>query len=264
MSQSPDDTRHDREVVDQFTKQVDTFVTAPHVNAEEPVRRFLALIRPTGAERTLDVACGPGLLAKALAPRVASFVGVDVTAAMIDRARQIAAEAKLVNARFEVADAVALPFPDASFELAVTRLALHHMAEPARALAEMTRVLTPRGRLAIFDIQASEIESEGVEQNEIERLRDPSHTRALPLSELVHVLGGLRLELERTEAFGFRIELDDWIKRAFQAPEASAEVRRRLSSPGPRVFGGRPLYRDERGQLCFETRHMMLVATSPD
>jgi ubiquinone/menaquinone biosynthesis C-methylase UbiE len=252
---------HSREVVDQFTKQVETFVTAPHVNAEEPVRRFLALIRPTGSERTLDVACGPGLLAKALAPAVGSFVGVDVTAAMIDKARQIAAEAQLTNARFEIADAVTLPFPDAAFNLVVTRLALHHMADPARALAEMARVLAPQGRLAIFDIQSSELEREAADQNEIERLRDPSHTRALPLSELVRLIGTLRLELDRTEAFNFRIEVEDWIHRAFQSPDARAEVQRRLGTPGPRAFGGRPLYRDASGKLCFETRHMMVVAT---
>ena len=227
------------------------------------MRRFLALLRPGGRERTLDVACGPGLLAQALAPVVGSFVGVDVTAAMIDKARQIASEAKLHNARFEVADAGALPFPDASFELVVTRLALHHMADPARALAEMTRVLTPGGQLGIFDIEASELEREAIEQNGIERLRDPSHTRALPLSELVRLLGQQQLEINRMEAFGFRIEVDDWIRRAFQTPEARAEVQRRLAVPGPRVFGGRPLYRDATGRLCFETRHMMVVASQP-
>jgi ubiquinone/menaquinone biosynthesis C-methylase UbiE len=261
VSPAPDDTRHDREVVDQFTKQVDTFVTAPHVNAEEPVRRFLALIRPTGNERTLDVACGPGLLARSLAPAVGSFVGVDVTAAMIDKARQIAAEAKLTNTRFEVADATALPFPDGSFDLAVTRLALHHMADPGRVLAEMCRVLAPHGRLAVYDIASSELEGEALEQNEIERLRDPSHTRALPLSELVRLLGKVRLEVDRSEAFPFRIDLEDWIQRAFQPPAARDEVRRRLATPGPRVFGGRPLDRDQRGQLGFETRHMMVVAS---
>jgi SAM-dependent methyltransferase len=199
------------------------------------------------------------LLAKSLAPAVGTFVGVDVTAAMIEKARQIAATAKLSNARFEVADAGA----DASFDLVVTRLALHHMGDPARALAEMARALAPGGRLAVFDIEASEIEREASEQNEIERLRDPSHARALPLSELVRLLGQLRLEIDRSEVFGFRIEVQDWIQRAFQTPEARAEVERRLAVPGPRVFGGRPLYRDAENRLCFETRHMMVVASKP-
>jgi ubiquinone/menaquinone biosynthesis C-methylase UbiE len=264
MSEAPaNPSGNAREIVDQFTKQVDTFVKSPHVNAEEPVRRFLALVRPRGDERALDVACGPGLLAKALAPVVGSFVGVDLTSAMIDKARLIAGEAKLSNARFEVADATALPFADGSFDLAVTRLALHHMADPARSLAEMTRVLAPGGHLAVFDIEASEIPAEAIAQNEIERLRDPSHTRALSLSELVQLLGGLRLELDRIETFGFRIAVEDWINRAFQTPEARAEVHRRLAQPGPRAFGGRKLYRDADGLLCFETRYMVVVAARP-
>jgi ubiquinone/menaquinone biosynthesis C-methylase UbiE len=261
VSGGPND--HAREVVDQFTKQVESFVKSPHVNAEEPVRRFLTLVQPKREERALDVGCGPGLLAKALAPLVGSFVGVDMTAAMIEKARRIAADAGLQNARFEVGDATALPFPDGAFDLAVTRLALHHMAEPGRALGEMARVLAPRGRLAVFDIQASELEAEAAAQNEIERLRDPSHTRALPLSELIRQLGALRLEVDRIETFPFRIEVEDWLTRAFQPPEARAEVLRRFATPGPRAFGGRPLLRDGRGALCFETRYMLVAASRP-
>jgi SAM-dependent methyltransferase len=253
---------HGREVVDQFTKQVDRFVASPHVNAEEPVRRFVELIRPRGDERTLDVACGPGLLARALAPRVASFTGVDVTEAMIAKAREIAAREKLPNARFEVADATALPFADGSFDLAVTRLALHHMPEPERTLSEMARVLVRGGRLAVFDIQSSELPEEALAQNEIERLRDPSHARALPLSELVAALGRLRLSVERMDAMSFPIDVEDWLARAFQAPEAAAEVRRRLAVPGPRAFGGRPLVRTPEGRLAFETRYMMVLAAA--
>ncbi len=250
-----------REVVDQFTKQVDRFVASPHVNAEEPVRRFVELIRPAGSERALDVACGPGLLARALAPRVASFTGVDLTEAMIAKAREIATREALGNARFEVGDATALPFADGSFDLAVTRLALHHIPEPAKVLAEMARVLAPGGKLAVFDIQSSELPEEERAQNEIERLRDPSHARALPLSELVAALGRLRLAVERVDALSFPIDVEDWLARAFQPPEAAAEVRRRLAAPGPRAFGGRPLARTADGRLVFETRYMMAVAS---
>ncbi|MHB8416810.1 MAG: class I SAM-dependent methyltransferase [Myxococcales bacterium] len=249
------------DIVEQFTRQVDRFVASPHVNAEEPVRRFVELIQPQGREETLDVACGPGLLARALAPRVGRFTGLDLTQAMIAKAREIAAREGLGNARFEVGDATALPFADASFDLAVTRLALHHIPEPSRALAEMARVLRPGGRLAVFDIQASEIPEEEGAQNEIERLRDPSHARALPLSELVAALGRLRLTVERLDAMSFPIDVADWLARAFQPPEAAAEVRRRLATPGPRAFGGRPLLRTPEGHLVFETRYMMVLAT---
>ncbi|HVY60602.1 MAG TPA: class I SAM-dependent methyltransferase, partial [Planctomycetota bacterium] len=102
--------------VDQFTAQVERFAASPHVNAVEPVTRFVAAVAPRGDERALDVACGPGLLAKAVAPRVREFVGVDLTPAMVAKATATAREAGLARARFEVADALALPFAAASFD----------------------------------------------------------------------------------------------------------------------------------------------------
>ena len=53
------------DIVTQFTAQVDHFVTSPHVNQPEAVRRFIEAVAPQGDERALDVACGPGLLAQA-------------------------------------------------------------------------------------------------------------------------------------------------------------------------------------------------------
>ena len=249
----------DRDVVDQFTRQVETFVASPHVNAEEPVRRFLALVQPRPGDRALDVACGPGLLARAFAPRVASYLGVDLTPAMVEKARRIASEAGLGNARFEVADATRLPFPEGSFDLVLTRLALHHMPDPAHALAEMARVLVPGGRLGVFDLQATEDAVEAAELNAIERLRDPSHARTLPLSELCALAGRAGLSVERVDTVSLSIEIEDWLRRAFQPAEASEEVRRRLV-PGPRAFGGHPVYRDAAGHLCFDSRYQMLLA----
>jgi len=145
-----------RDTVTQFTAQVERFVTSPHVNEPEPVRRFLAAVAPRGDECALDVACGPGLLAKAFAPHVREFVGVDLTPAMIEKAVAITREAGLSNARFEVADALRLPFEPNTLDLVLTRLALHHMPDPRAAVRETARVLRPGGRLGVFDMTTSE------------------------------------------------------------------------------------------------------------
>ena len=75
-------------IVDQFTAQVERFVRSPHVNEAEPVARFVAAVAPTETEEALDAACGPGLLAKAFAPRLLTFTDVDLTPAMVERARR--------------------------------------------------------------------------------------------------------------------------------------------------------------------------------
>jgi SAM-dependent methyltransferase len=249
---------------DQFTAQVERFVAAPHVNALEPLARFLSLVAPRREERAVDVACGPGLLVKAVAPLVAEVVGLDLTPAMVAKGREIARGAGLRGARFAVADALALPLADASRDLALTRLALHHIPEPAQAIAEMARVLRPGGRLAIFDLVASEDAEVAATQDRVERLRDPSHARVLPLSETVRAVGLAGLEPARLDAMDFAIDVADWIARAKQAPEAAAEARRLLEAvSGTRRFGGKRVWRDAGGRLFFEQRYAMLVAEKP-
>src|SRR5262249_12103438 len=62
--------------------------------------------------------------------------------------------------------------------------AIHHFADPQRAIAEMYRVLRPGGTAVIVDVVSAEDAGQSSLQNAIERLRDPSHVRMLPASEL--------------------------------------------------------------------------------
>ena len=117
--------------------------------AQDKVLRCAAL---APGERVLDVACGTGLVALRAAQAVGGdgqVVGIDLSGAMVDAARQRARERGLSNASFERMDAEALAMPDARFDAALCSLGLMYMPDPARALREMRRVLRPGGRLAI-------------------------------------------------------------------------------------------------------------------
>jgi SAM-dependent methyltransferase len=248
--------------VDQFTAQVERFVQSPHVNAPEPVARFVAAVGPRPEERAIDVACGPGLLAKAFGPRVREFVGVDLTPAMVERARALAREAGVENARFEVADALALPFAAGTFDLGLTRLALHHFPDPAAALSEIARVVRPLGRLGVFDMTTSEVEEEARYHNEVERLRDPSHARALPLSELLRLAGLAGFEADHVETVDYELDVEDWIARAEQREDEASRARARIAAAvGTARFGGKHIRRDPAGALVFTVRWAILVAT---
>jgi SAM-dependent methyltransferase len=85
---------------------------------------------------------------------------------------------------FKHGDAEFLPFADEEFDGVVTRLAIHHFAEPQRALDEMFRVLQRGGSAVVVDVISSEDVAESNLHNAIERLRDPSHVRMLPASVL--------------------------------------------------------------------------------
>ena len=118
--------------------------------------RTLDIAAVAAGERALDVGCGTGTLALAARRRVGTggaVHGIDAAAEMIARARAKSARRGL-PVTFDVAAAQALPFADASFDVVLCTLALHHLPEAARAgaLAEMRRVLKPGGRAMIVEI----------------------------------------------------------------------------------------------------------------
>jgi ubiquinone/menaquinone biosynthesis C-methylase UbiE len=100
----------------------------------------------------LDAGCGTGFLSFELAARGHRVTGVDFAPAMLAEARRKAAE-RAVPVRFEEADAEHLPFPDASFDLAISRHVLWTLPHPEAAIDEWIRVLRPGGRLVVADGQ---------------------------------------------------------------------------------------------------------------
>jgi demethylmenaquinone methyltransferase/2-methoxy-6-polyprenyl-1,4-benzoquinol methylase len=109
--------------------------------------------------RALDVATGTGDLALELARRVwpgGEVVGTDFAESMLDRARSKAAVAcrghDVVRPRFEWADALRLPYADASFDAATVGFGARNFADLGAGLAEMVRVVRPGGRVVVLEI----------------------------------------------------------------------------------------------------------------
>jgi ubiquinone/menaquinone biosynthesis C-methylase UbiE len=117
----------------------------------------VALAAMSAGERALDVGCGPGSLAIALKEAggpAAAVDGLDASPEMIAVARRNASKAgAAVN--FQVALAEAIPYPDRTFDVIVSQLAIHHLPDDLRpaAFKEMRRVLKPGGRCLIVDFE---------------------------------------------------------------------------------------------------------------
>ena len=112
-------------------------------------QEFLKWLQVPSGLRWIDVCCGSGVLTEVIVERnaPASIVGVDASAEQISFARLHRAYPKVA---FEIADAMALPFPDASFDVAVCGLGLNFIPSPGRALEEFGRVTHPSGSIAVY------------------------------------------------------------------------------------------------------------------
>jgi ubiquinone/menaquinone biosynthesis C-methylase UbiE len=177
---------HDRKIIDQFTRWAKPFADLPvHADADG-MARTVAACALSPALTVLDVACGPGIVACALAPQAGHVTGIDLTPAMIAQARARQTALGLTNMQWHVGSAATLPFPGAAFDRVITRYSFHHMQDPGAVLAQMRRVCKPGGRIVVID--ATPAPQCQAAYDRMETLRDPSHTSALTMAQL-HTLG---------------------------------------------------------------------------
>jgi ubiquinone/menaquinone biosynthesis C-methylase UbiE len=221
---SPGPPGHDALIRDQFTRQADVFTSAAPISDAQALAMIVAAARPSREADSLDVACGGGLIVAALAPHVRRAVGVDLTPAMLARARELAAERGLRNVEFLEADAGALPFADGTFAVVSTRFSLHHMQDPLAVFREMTRVCARGGRIVVADMYASEEPAKAEAWNRLERMRDPSHVRALSLSELRELFRAAGLAEPEAQFYELRDEVRNLLARSFPAPGDGARI----------------------------------------
>jgi len=120
----------------------DLFGSAFHLQA------LIALLDPTLVIG--DLGCGTGQISSVLAPHVNRVIGVDGSPDMLQAAR--ARLEGMSNVEFRLGNLEALPIDDGALDAAVMALVLHHVPDPARALAETGRVLKPGGRALIIDM----------------------------------------------------------------------------------------------------------------
>lgn len=215
---------HQRRIVEQFTRQAVPFAQMPAHSQEEANRLVLATIGVTPQDTVLDVACGPGLTSCALAAVARHVTGIDLTPAMIDEAQRQQHSKGLTNLAWRVGDVQALPFDDAAFSLIFTRYSFHHLLAPQAVLAEMVRVCTPGGKVAVVDVFTTTVE-QAQAFDRVEQLRDPSHTHALLLEELSGLFGAAGLQNVRTAFYKLEVALEELLEASGTPPSNREQIR---------------------------------------
>ncbi len=218
------DTAHQDLILDQFTRQATPFSTADTITDASALRMVVEAARPGPGDTVLDLACGGGIIVCAFAPEVKHATGIDMTPAMLDRARQLAAEKGLANVSWDQGDVGSLPYADGAFDIVVTRFSMHHFLDPLLVLREMVRVCAPGGRVVVVDMHASEDPAKAIEWNRLEKLRDPSHVRCLTLTELRALFRAAGLPAPQAGFYELRDEVRNLLRRSFPNPGDDAKI----------------------------------------
>jgi ubiquinone/menaquinone biosynthesis C-methylase UbiE len=185
--------------------------------------RLVELVKPETSWVALDVATGAGHTAAIFAPHVAKVIASDLTPEMLEESRKLAAQKGLTNMETAPADAEELPFGNDTFNLVTCRIAPHHFPDVAAFVAESWRVLKPGGIFALVDNVApdpdtapgfspAELDEAALAYNAFEKLRDPSHGRALPTTEWLELMEKQGFAIEHVEHAPKTMDFAAWCK----------------------------------------------------
>ncbi|MEZ5843284.1 MAG: methyltransferase domain-containing protein [Hyphomicrobiaceae bacterium] len=233
----------------QFGANAAAYVTSAVHAKGDSLKRLVELVKPEKHWRALDVATAAGHTALAFAPSVAHVVASDLTDEMLVQASKLAAERGVTNFETAKADAEALPFADKSFDLVSCRIAPHHFPDIPRFVAEVWRVLKPGGTFALVDnvspddettpgFPAADLAEAAATYNEFEKIRDPSHGRALTVSEWKRVVSGQGFAITHTELMDKAMDFATWC-RNMQVPATTVPGLKAMldeASPAFRAF----------------------------
>ncbi len=214
---------HQASIIDQFSRQAVPFSQQPAHSQESFLNLLLEMSGVGPEDNVLDVACGPGLVACAFAARARQVTGIDLTPAMIERAKEIQKEKKLSNLTWRIGNVLPLPFPDESFSLVVTRYTFHHFVDPKAVFAEMVRVCRQGGRVLVADIALPPEKRRAFDR--MEKLRDPSHTSHLTPADFLQMAADLGLGEVKTEFIKSERNLEAHLKASFPNPGDDEKIR---------------------------------------
>ena len=185
-------------------------------------------------DESLDVACGAGQVVIHFA-KVARFAtGVDLTPAMLVKARERQHAEGLRQVRWDLGDVSSLPYPDPTFSIVPSRCAFHHFEQPQRVLDEMVRVCKPGGHLAVADICLPDDSGLAEAFNRQEAIHDPSHVKALTESQWQALWTHPALTPAQVERYTLSFPLGALLKASGLVPDAARAVETRLhAAVGP-------------------------------
>jgi SAM-dependent methyltransferase len=194
-------------VTNPWDDRAELYRTSVSHSTGDDLDAVVELCNPHAGVKVLDVATGGGHVARRLREQGAEVVTLDPSPGM--RADV-------------VASAEDIPFADGSFDVAVSRIAAHHFDDLGKAFGEMVRV---SNRVVIVEDMLFRTE----EEQEAEKLRDPTHHRSLTIEEWHDLFADAGLEIEQELFFSKEHDMDEWLARTGCTGDEAERVRELLA-----------------------------------
>ena len=226
---------HEQTVQHQFDPRVEAYLNSVVHSAGPDLEYAKGLVQRTEAhaDQALDIGCGAGHLAFALAPYLGRVVALDPAPGMLAAVSSGAAQRGLSQIEVRQGNAESLPFPDGKLPLVCTRYSAHHWTRLETALQEMHRVLAPGGHVLLIDTLGAEDALTDTFLQSTELLRDVSHVRNRSRNEWRSLLHSIGLTELAYREWPTRLDFSSWVAR-MRTPADRVAVIRGLQEAAPR------------------------------
>jgi SAM-dependent methyltransferase len=250
------DTKNQESLVSaQFGPRAAAYVTSATHSQGEDLTRLAALMAGQGGARVLDLGCGGGHAAFAVAAHVKDVVAYDLSQDMLDAVAAEAPRRGLGNIATRRGAVEHLPFPDAEFDIVITRFSAHHWGDLGAALKEARRVIRPSGRAVFIDAVSPGAPLLDTFFQAIELFRDPSHVRDYSVAEWCAALAVAGFRVTAVTPRRVPIAFQPWIER-MSTPTVQADairaVQQRMSAEVAGYFAVAPDGSFELDSAMFE------------
>lgn len=199
-----------------FSKSKESYVTSSTHSNRSDLDQITEWLQPQQTWMVLDIATGGGHVAKELSRSAGTVFATDLTKEMLQNTADHLKEN--TNIHYVVADAEELPFLDYQFDAVTCRIAPHHFPNPDQFIREVARVLKQEGLFLMIDNVAPADDDLDQFYNTFEKMRDPSHSRALKISEWERLIQNNDLTIAKQTTRRKTLPYHDWLTRTVSNP----------------------------------------------
>ena len=202
---------HRHLIIDHFTKHAIPFDKRSSQHVKQTFNEIQTLVQTTKDDIVLDVACGTGSLAVEFAKICNKVIGLDLTPAMIEKAKKLQEMNTLDNIKWDIGDVTqTLPYTSNSFSIVITTFSFHHMLDPLSVIMEMNRVCNIGGKIIVVDITPHP--EKASTYNQLQHLRDPSHVKFLTISEFEDLFQKAGMPIFKRGSYRIKTGLEDQLQ----------------------------------------------------